>query len=268
MRGLLTLAISLAGLAPAIALAQDSSNSSVPAHEVTWRAAGGYDWFALRDIARTGPPVDASPVAWRGRGATVLLQHIRARSTRVHRFELLVSGAGGFAYDTRNLSTPATASDRAWRTEGRYEYRRYMLDDLGADGLDVGLGVQAIGARSSIKRVVPVAIESRESITSMAPAVVVAARVRRWSGVRLEAAWINGMALARLGERHSADAAASRTRWGGGWLTDVVVSADVTVARRLALSVTYARIDDGLFSSHRSWTTDRRWLTFGVTYAK
>jgi hypothetical protein len=54
---------------------------------VTWQATAGYGWFALRDIARTSTPVDASPVEWRGTGLAIDATHARATAARLHRFD-------------------------------------------------------------------------------------------------------------------------------------------------------------------------------------
>ena len=34
----------------------------------TWRAWAGHDTFRYRDTAKSSPPVDGSPVEWRGAG--------------------------------------------------------------------------------------------------------------------------------------------------------------------------------------------------------
>jgi hypothetical protein len=234
----------------------------------SWRIAAGHHRFALRDVARTGRPVDASPVAWRGTGPAFLVQHTRARTSSLHRFEISGAFAGGFAYDSGLETIARPEGDRARRIEGRYEYRRYPLADLFMNGLDAGIGVQGIGARSSIVRHVPVDLQSSETTTSGAVAVVAAARLRRWSRLDLEVTWTNGLGVATISERHSAGAAAERTRSGGGWLTDLAIAAGVPMTGRTSLAVVYLRTNDGLLSSHRSWTTARSAITFGVTYAK
>jgi len=254
------------GLVPGLARAQSSDPPPAPpAREVTWRVTAGYDWFALHDVAQA---IDASPMAWKGSGARLLLQHTRALPARFHRFEFHAAFPGGFEYASTVDATPAASSDFIREIEGRYEYRRYVFDDVGWDGLDLGIGVQAMGGYGVAERDAPEAIESREAATTAGTAITAAVRLRRWSRVRFEAAWINGIEVARISERHSADAAASRTRSGGGWLTDLLLSADVAMSRGVSIAVTYGRVGDARLSSHRGFTTDRSWLTFGVAYAK
>ena len=241
--------------------------SADPRPVASWHVAAGADAYALRDVARTGP-VDASPVAWRGRGPALLVWYTRARPTRQHRFEFSAAAASGFRYDDGLRSTARPSDDRYRRVEGRYEYRRYPWTSLLFRGFDVGVGVQAIGARASAIRHIPVDLESRESSTSAGTAVVAAARLRRWSRVTIDVAWNNGAVVGRLSSRHTADAAASRTRSGGGWLTDLSIAADIALRPPLALTVRYVDTHDGLFSSHGSSTSARSAITVGVTYAK
>lgn len=258
--------LTVAALVPGPARAQSPDPPPAPpAREVTWRATAGYDWFALHDTAQG---IDASPMAWTGSGARLLVQHTRALPMRFHRYELQAAFPRGFEYTSSVDSVPASSRDAIREIEGRYEYRRFVFDDVGWDGLDVGLGVQALGGYGVARRAVPDAIEARESAATIGTAVTTSVRVRRWSRVKVEAAWINGIEIARLSEHHSVDPAAARARSGGGWLTDLMLSADVAMSRRMSLAVTYARVGDARLSSHRGFTTDRQWFTFGVAYAK
>ncbi len=70
-------------------------------------------------------------------------------------------------------------------------------------------------------------------------AVVVAARWRRWRRLDLQATWSNAALLAHTDERHSADPLSTVDAWGGGWLTELALTADVEVARRAAIHVGY-----------------------------
>lgn len=233
---------------------------------VSWSAAAGYESFRLRDVSRTGPPVDASPVAWAGGGLAFSVRHDRARPGRLHRFELALSSAGGFSFDTPVDSIPRPAGDRVTRLDGRYEYRRYPFRDLGARGFDLGVGVQGIGDYLWLTRRIEPSLALRQREVQLGAAVVVAARLRRWSRLDLEAAWSNAAVIARTHERHSADALATLDAWGGGWLTELALTADVAIARRAAVRVSYLRSRQGRLSSHDSNATGRDRLTVGVTY--
>jgi hypothetical protein len=98
--------------------------------------------------------------------------------------------------------------------------------------------------------------------------VIVAARLRRWTRVQLDLEWGNGLSLARISDRHSASPMSARTRWGGGWITDLDVATTVAVTAGTYLTIAWGQVNDGLLSSHHSWTTARRALTVGVAYAR
>jgi hypothetical protein len=256
---------------PAAAQAQSSAqtvsaNPNPPA--ASWHVAAGYGTVALRDIARSGPPVDASPVSWRGEGTTVLARYTRENLKRIHRYEFSAAFAGNFVYDSGVESIARPSDDRYGRVEGRYEYRRYFFRDVMFRGLDIGGGAQGIGSHSSVSRHVLESIESGASRGEMAGAGSVAARLRRWSRFGLEAAWINGIHAQRVTLHHSSSADAGRSQWGGGWLTDLAIGGYFAVSRHAALTVTYFRTGEGLMSSHLSLTSDRGSINFGVRYAK
>ena len=241
--------------------------SSRPTAAVSWRVAGGQDVVALRDIARSTFPVDASPVAWRGEGASVLIEHHRTSGRRVHRFEVSAMHAGRFAYDSGIATIARPDTDRFSRLDGRYEYRRYLWTDAVLRGLDVGAGLHGGAWRTSLTRHLVDNIEAAEARTGASVAVVAAAGFRR-SRFGVDVAWTNGGQIGQARERHSADPAPSRTRWGGGWLTDLAISADIAVWHRASVAVHYLRSGDGWLSSHRGLASSRRRLVAGVTYAR
>lgn len=236
--------------------------------QVSWSFAGGRDTVALRDIARTGVPVDDSPVAWRGHGPSFLVQHMRAKGRRVHRVEFIAARAGHFQYKTPLDSVGRPEADSFSRVEARYEYRRYLFSNVFVRGLDIGAGLQGGGARWSLARHISGGIETGESRLSFVSALVTAIRFRRESRFGVEVNWANGGHIGRSSERHTADPAATRHHWGGGWLTDLVMAADVSISRHAAVVLQYVRVGDGLLSSHRSVTNARRSLALGVLYAK
>src|SRR5262245_4732639 len=91
-----------------------------------WTVAAGVESLWWRDVARTGPPVWASPLAWEGQGPAVHVSYDRGRRSRLHRFEGSFSSAGGFELRSPVRITAAAGSDAASRVGGRYEYRRYF----------------------------------------------------------------------------------------------------------------------------------------------
>jgi hypothetical protein len=232
-----------------------------------WRVAGGYGWFGLRDVARSHPPVDASPVAWHGTGPVLFAQRTRTRETRAHRYELSAAFDGNFEYRSPLESLARPDGDSYRSIEGRYEYRRYLFRDRFVRGLDVGVGIQGIGAFYGLSRHLPVNLEVDETGVRGGTSIVAAARVQRWSRTHLEVGWINGIAIGRVRE-HRPDVPDDLTRFAGGWLTDLVITADVRVARSAAITIRYVDTGDGLSASHRTYTTSHGSIAGGVTFAR
>src|SRR5215510_8992124 len=109
-----------------------------------WTAGGGRESFSLRDVARSGPPVDASPVSWTGSGPSLTALYERANPKRAHRVIVDVASEGSFDYEGPLRGTPAAGDDSAQRIEGRYEYRRYLFGEHLPRGVDVIGGVQGM----------------------------------------------------------------------------------------------------------------------------
>lgn len=254
-------------VSPALAQTMAVKDSVRPA-AVSWSVAGGKDTLELRDIARTGTPVDASPVAWRGSGPVFRLQHRRDKADRFHRLDLAGVWSGRFEYRTPVESFARSRRDSFRSVESRYEYRRYLFPDVLLRGFDIGAGVQGRTGLWWLKRSIAGDLETRESRAGLVAAIVAAVRFHRESRFSIEAGWSNGGHIGRSSEHHTADLASDRTRWGGGWLTDLEISADVALNRRTSLGVRYYHSDDYLMSSHRSFTSARRSLMVGVAYAK
>ena len=239
-----------------------------PVANVSWQVEAGRDTVALRDIARTGTPVDASPVAWSGDGPALLVRHTRPSGRRQHRFELTATHAGRFAFKSPLESIARPAGDVFNRVEARYEYRRYLFSNVLVRGLDIGAGLQGGGTRTQLTRHFDGDLEVRESRIAFRTALVAAVRFRWGSRFGFEVDWANGGHIDHATERHSADAGSNITRSGGGWLTDLVVAADVAISQRASIAIQYLSSDEWLFSSHRNFTTARRSWNVGVVYAK
>jgi hypothetical protein len=259
----------LLGFAPAVlaqaAGAAPGSAASMPAE---WRLTAGAGWVSWRDVVRSGPPVDASPVAWRGAGTAFLVQHDSRSVNRLHRLTFKGTFAGHFSYESSVGSVAEPRADRFRAADVRYEYRRYPFRDVVARGLDVGVGIETRGGFWSRTHAVPVAIETHETAYSTAVGIVLAGRWHRPSAWRLDVAWINGIVLAHATNRQTTDGFVVQGRWGGGWLTDLVVSADVPLSRRTGVAISYLGAGDGTLTGHGSVTTTGRQLTLGVTYAR
>src|SRR5262245_1917779 len=96
---------------------------SNPAHaqDVTWRVSAGQEWFAVRDIARSKPPVDGSPVVWRGDGPALTIDRSQRRPFRLHRFDLTVSSNGRFEYYSGIGVSSRPTGDHASFVSGYYD---------------------------------------------------------------------------------------------------------------------------------------------------
>lgn len=272
------LAVAAAALGTSPALAQPAQPPPPPApgqgpdvaqvREIGWTVASGYSTTSLRDIARTGPPVDASHIALAGDGFAVLLRHDRATRVRLHRFEVDFARSGSFSYDSPLGAIARPADGRLARLGGRYEYRRYLFRDLGFDGLDVGLGAQGALERVSLARELPSAISNDRATLQAGPGIVAAARLRRWRRFDVEAAWINSILFGRTTTRLEAGEASSASTYGGGWATDLRLTANVRVASGVWLVAAYGRSDGGVVSSHLGVTSSERQIIAGVRYGR
>ena len=234
-----------------------TASGTLAASTVDWSAAAGYQEFTYRDVARAGPPVDASPVAWREIGPALTLRVDRSRPARLRRWDVAVSLGERASYVGPLGLVDGGSGDRLIRVGGRYEYRRYLL----ANRLPRGLGDVL-----SMSRHLPSSIEFGERDVRAGVTWVAAVRLRRWKRFTVEATWVNGAVFARVWQHHSADAAASVSGWGGGWVTDASVRADLRIARRASLVVDYVRTGEGLFTSHHSDATQSGRLSLGVRH--
>lgn len=232
-----------------------------------WSMSAGPEQFSFRDISRGGPPADASPVAWEGAGPSFAATYTREGVRRFHRFNADLAHASSFDYAGPVSSTPAPGGDHLLRVEGRYEYRRYVLDDLFTRGFDVGVGVQGIGRRLSFTRGTTTG-EHQQSDTSAAIAGTLAARWHRSARWCADIAWINGGALLREGESQDGATSFERSQWGGGWLTDLSLQLAVRLADPWSVSVGYLRTGEGTATEHDSYAFGRRRVIVGVSYAR
>jgi hypothetical protein len=232
-----------------------------------WSVSAGPERFSFRDISRSGPPADASPVAWEGSGPSLAVAYTREGPRRFHRVNLDIARASSFAYTGPLRSADAEPSDHVLRLEGRYEYRRYFLDDLFTRGLDVGVGVQGIARRLALTRDTTVG-GREEADTTAAIACSLAARWHRSPRWSAEVAWVNGGALLHRRESQTGATEFEHAAWGGGWLTDLAVQGAVRLTDPWSLTVAYLRTGEGTATSHNSYAFDRRRLVAGVTYAR
>jgi hypothetical protein len=238
------------------------------AQEATWRISAGHESFDFRDIAKNKPPVDGSPVVWRGDGPALTIDHTRRQPFRLHRFDLTVSSNGRFAYDLGVGESARPAGDHASFVSGQYDYRRYFGRSLWLSGLHGGVGVRGIGGRRSLRHNYGGAVELVETDVTGTIALVGAVRFTRFNRLDVEAEWTNGSTLAHGNQRHTGNVVSDFPSWGAGWFTEIAARADVRLWRRLGLLVWAGQDGEGLLFNHHSHSSTRARLMIGVTYAQ
>jgi hypothetical protein len=232
-----------------------------------WTAGGGRESFSYRDIARSRPPADASPVEWTGSGPSLTALYERANTKRAHRVLVDVASVGSFEYAGPVRSAPAAGDDSALRIEGRYEYRRYLFGRHLPRGLDVVGGVQGMLRRLSMDRA-GIGGRHETDATSSALNGVLGFRVQRWTRWSAELDWTNGLSLLRERDRYDVDALADSTLWGGGWLTDLLVTGSMRITPQVSVTGSWLQTGEGNDVSHHNYAFGRRRLVLGVTYAR
>ena len=231
-----------------------------------WTASAGLEQVSLRDVARSGPPVDASPVAREGSGPLVTIEYRRVRHDRLHRFEFSGMTAGDFSYVSVRGESPLPASDDATSVGGRYEYRRYPWRDLGFRGFDAGVGLEALADRLSITRAFPPAITIADTILRGGAGIVAAVRLRRWPRLDVEAAWTNAALLATAAQSHNAATTPAGRRLSPGWLTDLDLATTVHATDRFRAIAAYRGSGEGLFGTRPAWAFSRHRFSIGIAY--
>ena len=233
-----------------------------------WLVQAGYEGFTMRDISRNQRPPDASPVSWHGEGPAISGRYYIAGRRSAHFFDASLAGARDFAYIAPTRTVNALSGDKASRVEGRYEYRRYFWRDVGADGLDIALGVQGIGSRVAFDRHITDVLATRTRIAGGGVSGVIAMRVQRWRLVQFDVAWANGAIVSARISDHTGAPALQETTSGGNWLTDTTVRADWRLTSAARLAVSWRRYFEGYASSHYSYSGIWQSLNVGVVYAR
>lgn len=270
MRNRLRTFVAAAVLAAATDVSAQSSSQPAAIEQPArgWSALAGYEVFSLRDISRNMRPPDASPVSWRGGGPAINARFEQSRLKSAHLVEVTVSSEGNFSYDSPARSLAASSSDSAARFDGRYEYRRYFWRDVGADGIDIGVGAQGVANRLAFDRHITPDLATKTRITGSGLAGVVSLRVRRWERVQFDAAWANGAIVSARTSEHSASPDSKVSSGGGNWLTDTFIRADWRLTRTMMLSAYWRFAYEGYQSDHFAYAGYRNSLTVGVRYAR
>lgn len=234
--------------------------------QASWSASLGTEQFSYRDVSRTKPPVDASPVRWEGSGPSLTVVRESAAPRR-HRLTFEYATAGGFEYVGPVRSVAAAAGDDVTRIEGRYEYRRYPWRDILVSGLDTAIGVEASGRRLSMTRG-EAAVASDVRSLDAGVAIVAAAQLHHWGRWDAGLTWTNGIRITRDRESFAGAPGLDVRLWGGGWRTDLLLAGRFRIARTAWLTASWLTTGEGTDVSHHSYAFDRRRFTAGVAYAR
>ena len=186
------------------------------AQDVTWRVSAGHESFAFRDIARSKPPVDGSPVVWRGGGPAVTVGHERSRPFRLHRFEATASTDGGFVYDTGLDVTARPSGDSAAFITGRYDYLRHLRRHLFVEGLQASIGVRGLGERRVLRHHYAGDATLQETGATGTIFYIAALRFTRLRRTTLEVELADGATLAHSTQRHTSRAESTDPSWVAG----------------------------------------------------
>jgi len=231
-----------------------------------WSVSAGRESFSYRDVARAGPPADASPVEWTGAGPSMSVLYERGNEKRAHRFTFDVASAGSFAYEGPVHRADAASNDSALRVEGRYEYRRHFFRDKMLRGLDFPLGVQGMSRHLSLER----HVADTATFTSNGVGLTgsVGLRFQRWPRWSAEVAWVNGVAFLWEHDTYSIDPLADVHLNGGGFLTDFSASGRLRLTGRAFLTASWLQTGEGNYVSHHNYVFSRERFTMGVTYER
>ena len=264
-----TAALSITGIfLSSLAFAQSVPPQTATPWPPRWTVTAGVESFWWRDVARTGPPVWASPISWDGEGPIVWVSHDRGSRSRLHHFEGSFASAGGFELHSPVATHAAPDGDGVSRFSGRYEDRRYLWRDLWKDEFDVGVGVEGSGEHLSFDRDFAPEILLERSLNTIGTAFVIAGRLEpstRWS---LLAVWGNGLGISRSTLNYHGDIDSSRFGWGGGWQTNLELRGDIRVTSRAVMTAAYFTSGEGRLGTHDSFTFGRERFTVGVTYGR
>lgn len=229
----------------------------------TWSVMTGIEQFEFRDIVRAGPPVDASPVVWHGRGPAVTLERDRSTRTRSHILNITILDARAFTYVTPARSLMADGNDAARRIESRYEYDRRVLSRVVPSALDLAVGIRGSGSYLGVTHDIDPSLDIGFSTRQAGAAFVAAAAFARGRRVWVDVRYGNGIAIAWI-QPNGGHSGAS----GGGWTTELETAVNVRITPATGITGRYVARGDTLLGGHRSFATNTPGFLVGVRYAK
>ena len=230
----------------------------------SWSALSGIEQFALRDVVRSKPPVDASPIRWTGSGPALTVARDRATADRLRRIQVTFTELRGFEYVTPSRSFPAASSDRARSVEGRYEYQRRMLTRRLPSAIEASAAIRASGAYLALTHHVDPGADIGLSTRTVGTALVVAATIARGRRVSADVRYGNGLLFGWMAPNGDGVSGSS----GGGWTTDLDGGLSIRASRTLSVDTRYANLGRTFLATHRGFSTSGHRFIVGLRYAR
>jgi len=247
-----------------------AAGQSVPARSHSpdgriWTVATGLEKFSIRDVARSGIPIETSPVAVDGNAWFLAVRHERRNLERLHAMEVsfIRSTGAGLATPLQRLPAP---DDGVVRLDARYEYRRSFGRNRLARGLEFSAGPVGLAAWQKLDRSLPPNNAVAVSDVEGGGGGMVAARLTRWRRITFDGGWTIALMIGRTDHAIAQAAVNSDKQGGGGWRLEDHVSGSIRLSERVLLAAAYRRAGQVRFASHRGQSD--RWNRFevGVTY--
>lgn len=230
-------------------------------------AGGGHEILTLRDVSRSGIPLDTSPVGLETHVWLVAGRYEVRGVRRAHTF----AGAFGRSASVKARTPIATLDENGHhvsRLEGRYEYRRAILRDRLARGLVFEGGLAALAAWQTLDSEAPPANHAVTRDVDIGGGAVAGVRLDRWPAVTLEATWTVALVLSRTSEELEAARADRNRRGGGGWWLDRRTGVSVRLDERFWISAFYTTAGQARFASHRGQSDRHGRLDIMVTHVR
>jgi hypothetical protein len=238
-----------------------------PAPQRLWTVAAGRQATSIRDITRSGIPLDTSPVSLGGHGVFAAARYERRGARASQSVSAGWARASALALETPSFRLPMR-DDRVRRLDIRYEYQRFFWRDNGIRGLRLGAGPVALGAWQVVERHPSLSNTIKISDLEAGGGGVVSARLARWERVTIDAAWTTALVIGGVSEDNEPAITVRERQSGGGWLLQGRVAAAVRLTPGLWLSAGYTSLGQARFASHRGQSDRHARLEVGVTHVR
>jgi hypothetical protein len=236
-----------------------------PTMHVAWTLALGAERLELRDIARTGRPMDGSPSTFEGHGPWTVGRWDRSRRSVLQRVAFAAATSSAFAYVVPGARSRRPGGDRVTWFDAHAELRAYPFRDVMVRGMDIGVGARLLLGHRLVSRHFDPDVEFSRRETDAGLGGTVAVRLTRWRGA-VDATWTPALAFSRSRQSHGAGAGVSGGYWGGSVGSAAAVEARVRLAGRLAVWAARTWDDRWRLAAHHTYAVQTRGWLIGVTH--